>query len=170
MQTDTVDLSSFVVWLHDTAFATTIRESTVLFPCIESLHVLALTLVVGSISIVDLRMLGIASADRSVASLLTEILPLTWTAFGFAVLTGGALFASHAVGYAGNFQFRMKMLLLLMAGLNMLVFHRLRRHGKARWGDAGITPWQGKIAGLISLLLWICIVAFGRWIGFAAVR
>jgi len=133
-------------------------------------HVLAVTLVVGSISIVDLRLLGIASVNRSVASLSIEVVPFTWTAFGVAVLTGSALFASHAVGYAHNFQFRMKMLLLVLAGVNMLVFHLIMGRGVGRWSECAVTPRQGKIAGLISLMLWIGIVAFGRWIGFAAVR
>jgi hypothetical protein len=165
-----VDISPIFQWLHDTPFATAIRESGVLFPWIESVHVLAVTLVVGSISIVDLRLLGIASVNRSVASLSIEVVPFTWTAFGVAVLTGSALFASHAVGYAHNFQFRMKMLLLVLAGVNMLVFHLIMGRGVGRWSECAVTPWQGKIAGLISLMLWIGIVAFGRWIGFAAVR
>jgi hypothetical protein len=118
-----VDISPIFHWLHDTRFATAIRESGVLFPWIESVHVLAVTLVVGSISIVDLRLLGIASVNRSVASLSIEVVPFTWIAFAVAVLTGSALFAPHAVGYANNFQFRMKMLLLVLAGVNMLVFH-----------------------------------------------
>jgi len=164
-----MEISQFFVWLHETSFATTIRENSFLFPWIESVHVLALTLMVGSIAIVDLRLLGIASVNRSVASLSGEVLPFTWTAFIFAVLTGSALFASHAVGYAQNLQFRMKMLLLVLAGINMLVFHLILGRGIGRWSESGVTPWQGKGAGLISLLLWVGIVAFGRWIGFATI-
>jgi hypothetical protein len=165
-----VDISQVFPWLHDTTFGTAIRESAVLFPWIESVHVLAVTLVVGSISIVDLRLLGVASANRSVASVSADVLPFTWTAFIFAVLTGSALFTSHAVGYAQNFQFRMKLLLLVLAGVNMLTFHLIMGRGLGRWSEAGATPWQGKLAGLISLMLWIGIVAFGRWIGFEGVR
>lgn len=156
--------------MHDTTFGTAIRESAVLFPWIESVHVLAVTLVVGSISIVDLRLLGVASTNRSVVSVSSEVLPFTWTAFVFAVVTGSALFTSHAVGYAQNFQFRMKLLLLLLAGVNMLAFHMILGGGLGRWSDPGATPWQGKLAGLISLMLWIGIVVFGRWIGFEGVR
>lgn len=165
-----MDISQILHWLHDTPFATAIREGAVLFPSIESVHVLALTLVVGSIAVVDLRLLGVVWVNRSVASVSADLLPLTWIAFGFAVLTGSALFTSHAVGYAGNFQFRMKMLLLMLAGVNMLVFHLVLGRVMGRWSESGVSPWQGKIAGLISLLLWIGIVAFGRWVGFAAVR
>jgi hypothetical protein len=162
--------SQLFVWLHGTAFATAIRDGDALFPWIESVHVLAVTLVVGSISIVDLRLLGVASANRSVSSVSADVLPFTWTAFVFAVLTGAALFTSHAVGYAQNFEFRMKLLLLVLAGVNMLTFHVIMGRGLGRWSEPGATPWPGKIAGLISLVLWIGIVAFGRWIGFASIR
>jgi hypothetical protein len=165
-----VNISQVFVWLHDTAFGTAIRESGVLFPWIESVHVLAVTLVVGSISIVDLRLLGVASANRSVVSVSADVLPFTWTAFVFAVLTGSALFTSHAVGYAQNFQFRMKFLLLVLAGVNMLTFHLIMGRGLGGWSEPRATPWPGKVAGLISLMLWIAIVAFGRWIGFEGVR
>jgi hypothetical protein len=161
-----MNFAQFLVWLHGTAFASAIRDSDVLFPSIECVHVLAITLVVGSISIVDLRLLGLASTERSVAAVTADVLPFTWTAFGFAVLTGAALFASHSVGYAANVEFRMKLLLLVFAGINMLTFHGIVRRDRPRWLEARVTPGPGKLAGLISLLLWIGIVAFGRWIGF----
>jgi hypothetical protein len=165
-----VDIAQVLVWLHDSTFGTAIRENGVLFPWIESVHVLAVTLVVGSIAIVDLRLLGAASANRSVVSVSADVLPFTWTAFVFAILTGGALFTSHAVGYAQNLQFRMKLLLLVLAGVNMLTFHLIMGRGLGRWSEPGATPWQGKVAGLISLMLWIGIVGLGRWIGFEGVR
>jgi hypothetical protein len=164
-----MDISQFLLWLHETPFSTAIRENGFLFPWIESVHVLALTLVVGSIAIVDLRLLGVASVNRSVASLSGEVLPITWSAFLFAVLTGSSLFASHAVGYAQNLQFRLKILLLVLAGINMLVFQLIVRRGTEGWSESGVTPRRGKVAGLISLLLWVGIVAFGRWIGFATI-
>ncbi|MBV8853859.1 MAG: hypothetical protein JOY91_10685, partial [Sinobacteraceae bacterium] len=80
--------------LQDTRIAIAIREGESLFPWIECVHVLALTLVIGSIAIVDLRLLGWASRQRGVAQVTADVLPLTWTAFGFAVLSGGLLFAS----------------------------------------------------------------------------
>jgi hypothetical protein len=170
MQPDVSQLSHALSWLQGTSFATTVRESPLLFPLIESVHVLALTLVVGSIFIVDLRLLGLASRDRSTADVLLEVLPFTWTAFSFAVLAGAALFTTHAVAYAHNFQFQMKLLLLAFAGINMGIFHWVKSRGHGAWGQAASAPWQGKIAGLLSICLWIGIVAFGRWIGFESIR
>ena len=165
-----MNLSRVLLWLHDTSFASAMRDGDFLFPSIECVHVLAITLVVGSIAIVDLRLIGLASTERSVSAVTAEVLPFTWTAFAFAVLTGAALFSSHAVGYAANFEFRMKLLLLVFAGINMLTFHGVVRRNHPRWLESHVTPWPGRLAGLISLLLWIGIVAFGRWIGFEHVR
>ena len=170
VRVDAMNFAQVLLWLHDSAFASAVRESDILFPSIECVHVLAITLVVGSIAIVDLRLVGLASTGRSVAAVTGDVLPLTWTAFGVAVLSGAALFTSHAVGYAANFEFRMKMLLLVVAGINMLTFHGIVRRDRPLWLDAHATPWPGRVAGLISLLLWIGIVAFGRWIGFENVR
>lgn len=153
-------------WLEATALATEIRENEVLFPWVESVHVLAITLVVGSISIVDLRLLGLASRDRPVAKLTRDILPCTWIAFGFAAVTGSLLFSAKASGYAGNFFFRGKLILLALAALNMAVFHAFTARDVARWSAAAHPSMAARMAGGISLLIWIAVVAFGRWIGF----
>lgn len=146
--------------------STAILESNWLFPWIETLHVLALTIVVGSIAIVDLRLLGLASKDRSVTSLTKQLLPWTWSAFAVALLSGALMFASAAVKYYNNLPFRIKVLLLLLAGLNMLVFH-LRAYRRVEvWDVAPATPGAARLAGALSLTFWIGVVAAGRWIAF----
>jgi hypothetical protein len=151
-------------WLEATALATQIRENEFLFPWVEALHVLAITLVVGSIAILDLRLIGVASLDRPVGRLARDILPCTWIAFAFALLTGTLLFSAKATGYAGNFFFRGKLVLLLLAALNMIVFHLFAGRDMERWTAS--TPTTARIAGALSLTIWIAVVAFGRWIGF----
>src|SRR5262245_31833512 len=159
-------IQAFCQWLYDTPWADAIRANELLFPWFESVHVLAITLVLGSIAIVDLRLLGIASRNRPVTRLIREVLPVTWAAFAVAVLTGGTLFASNAVNYSHNFPFQMKMLLMLLAGLNMVVFHFVTYRGIGQWDDALRPPPGARAAGAISITLWLGIVAFGRWIGF----
>jgi len=159
-------LDSALQWLEATALATEIRENEVLFPWVESVHVLAIALVVGSISIVDLRLLGFASLNRSVAKLTRDILPCTWIAFAFAAVTGSLLFSAKAAGYAGNFFFRGKLILLILAALNMAVFHAFTTRDLKTWSAAARPPIAARIAGGVSLLLWVAVVAFGRWIGF----
>lgn len=156
----------FLVSLQDTAIATAIREGEALFPWIECIHVLALTIVIGSIAIVDLRLIGLASRDRGVLQTTATVLPVTWVAFGFAVLSGSLLFASNATTYAHNFFFQVKMALIAAAGLNMAVYHLLLNRGSQAWHTSELTPMRARIVGALSLSLWIAVAAFGRWIGF----
>ena len=152
--------------LQDTSIATAIREGETAFPWVECVHVLALTLVIGSIAIVDLRLLGFASRDRGVAQTTASVLPVTWTAFGFAVASGGLLFASNATTYAHNFYFQVKMALIALAGINMAVYHLFLNRGADTWQTPALTPLRARVVGGLSLCLWIAIAAFGRWIGF----
>jgi hypothetical protein len=161
-----MNLERLFLWLQQTNIATTIREGDAWFPWIECVHVLALTLVIGSIAIVDLRLIGWASRHRSIAKLSADVLPCTWLAFAVAVISGLLLFSSNAVKYSHNFPFQLKMLLLVFAGLNMSIFHAFSNPRMRHWEMTSRTPWPAKLAGAMSLLLWIGIAAFGRWIGF----
>ena len=148
-------------------FATAIREGEVLFPWLESIHVLAIVLVVGTIAMVDLRLLGWASRERPLGRLATEVLPITWIAFVVALITGVLMFCAKAMIYGHNIYFLLKMGALLLAGCNMLFFHKFLYQTVGVWGAPGAAvPPAAKIAGGLSLLFWVCIVVFGRWIGF----
>jgi len=159
-------LDSLLTSLQDTGIATAIREGDGLFPWIESVHVLALTLVIGSIAIVDMRLIGWTSRDRSVAQTTVGALPVTWCAFVAAAITGGLLFSSNATAYAHNRYLQVKLLLIVVAGFNMLAFHVWVGRDSHAWVSAADTPMRGRIVGAVSLGLWIAIVACGRWIGF----
>ncbi len=152
--------------LYDTPMAVAIRESGTLFPWIESTHVLAITLVVGSIAVVDLRLLGIASRGRAISRLSDEILPLTWVCFVVAAITGFLLFSSNAIKYSHNTFFLSKMCLLVVAGLNMLVFQFITTRGIEAWDESPRAPATVRLAGALSLALWIAVIVTGRWIGF----
>jgi hypothetical protein len=147
--------------------ATAIRENDTLFPWVECAHVLAITVVIGSIAIVDLRLIGLGFRGRTLSGLTKDVLPVTWAAFALAAITGALLFMSNAVTYAHNFFFLGKMILLGLAGLNMAFFHLLAGRDIGRWGESPhTTPTHARVAGVLSICLWIGIVAFGRWIGF----
>lgn len=161
-----MDIDGALHWLQNTPVAKTISENEIIFPWIESVHVLAIVLVVGTISIVDLRLLGVASLDRAVKRLMGDVLPFTWGAFAVAAITGSSLYSSDAVNYGHNFFFRGKLILLVLAGLNMAIFHLAGIRDVGRWGATKKTPAAAKVAGGLSLLLWVCVVAFGRGIGF----
>jgi hypothetical protein len=156
----------FCAWLESTQVATAIRESTWLFPTIETIHVLSIVLVVGSIAMLDLRLLDLASRDRSVTDVYEDVMPWTRASFVCAAIAGGLLFSSSATKYYHNVPFRIKMCVLLLAGLNTAYFEFWTRRSIADWNHAARTPRAAKLAGGISLVLWILVVACGRWIGF----
>ena len=146
--------------------ADAIRENDVLFPSIELVHVLAICLVVGSIMAVDLRLLGFASVKRPISAVTRGILPLTWGAFAVAVASGFLMFISNAAKYLGNGFFVAKLCLIAAAEINMLVFHFISARDRRHWDLQARPPFAARLAGGISMLLWIAVVACGRWIGF----
>jgi hypothetical protein len=160
-----VALEQALTRLQDLSLPTQIRESDWMFPTIETVHVFALVLVVGTIMTVDLRLLGIANKERPFSQVAGEMLPWTWAAFGVAALAGMLMFSSKALTYYSNIPFRLKMVCLLLAGINMVLFHWLGTRHLEAW-DRGRPPRAAKLAGGASLLLWTTIVAAGRWIGF----
>jgi hypothetical protein len=156
-----MSLENFAFWLSETPLSIALTDSELAFPALESLHVIALALVVGTIGVVDLRLLGIASRQRDAAELIRAILPLTWVAFAVALATGLLLFSANPISYAANFYFLGKLGMLGVAGLNMVLFHVLAHRHLATPG--ALAP---KVSGGVSLVLWVTIVTFGRWIGF----
>jgi hypothetical protein len=155
-----------VSYFENSALAGNIRENDLLFPFIESVHVVAICLVVGSILAVDLRLLGLASVNRAVSRITEGILPLTWGAFVVALASGGLLFISNATKYLGNGFFVAKMFLIGAAGLNMVIFHVIGTRDLPRWENDARLPVPARLAGGVSILLWIAVVTCGRWIGF----
>jgi len=145
--------------------AESIRHSLYLFPTLEAIHVVALALVFGTILVVDLRILGIASTERPFSRVSGDMLKWTWAAFALAALTGSLMFITNARVYWDNTFFRVKMLLILLAGINMLVFQATA--GRSReWDRERRAPGVGYICGVISVTVWILVIAMGRTIGF----
>lgn len=158
---------SWAEWLRDTPFAQQIQASETAFPWLECVHVLAIVLVMGTIMIVDLRLLDVASRSYRVTRLMRTLLPLTWAAFVVALITGSLMFLSQPTKYLLTVPFQIKMGLLLLAGLNMAIFHLWTQRGIAVWdGGAAAIPLSARLAGLVSILLWLGIVFAGRFIGF----
>lgn len=161
-----MEVSTIIQSIHDSPLSNAIRQVGVLFPALESLHVIGLALVVGTIAIVDLRLIGYAAHRPSAYRLVRELLPFTWGAFALTVCTGLLMFASKAVDYAANSLFLWKMLVLMLAGANMAVFHLGAYRRIEEWDTALPPPMAARMAGLSSLLLWTITIVLGRWIGF----
>lgn len=162
----TKNLGDLWTWLENTSLSQTIGSSTWLFPALETTHVLAIATVVGTIMMVDLRLLDLSSKIRSVTVLADELVPWTWIAFVIAAITGFGMFMSRATAYAVIWAFQLKFCLIALAGLNMLVFHFFIYSKAAQWDRTLPPPMPARVAGGLSLLLWVSVVFMGRLAGF----
>jgi hypothetical protein len=165
-----MDINALLKSLEATGLATKIRDSVYLFPMIESTHVIGLALVFGTIAVIDLRLLGIASTHRSFQRMASDILKWTWAAFALTALTGALMFTTNASVYYHNFYFRTKMLLLALTGINMLFFELTAARTIHNWDTAPSAPRAGKAVAVLSLTMWIAIICVGRLIGFTTSR
>jgi hypothetical protein len=143
-----------------------IASSTWAFPTFESIHVIAIAIVFGTIVIMDLRLLGLASKGSRVTEIEHDTLRWTWAAFCLALVTGSLLFISKATNYTVNPYFLWKMVLIAIAGANMLVFHLITWKSIDRWDASPALPTGAKLAGGVSIGLWIVVVFLARAIGF----
>ncbi len=148
------------------SLGTTIAESTWMFPTLETLHVIALVSVLGTIFVVDLRMLGWTSNKFAVTAVAKDTLPWTWGAFVMAAITGGLLFISKASSYIANPYFLWKMGMMALAGLNMMYFHFMTWRTVEHWDCDASMPVAVKVAAALSIVFWLAVVFFGRAIGF----
>jgi hypothetical protein len=165
-----MDVAALLKSLEASGLATRIRDSAFLFPMIESTHVIGLALVFGTIAIIDLRLLGIASTHRSFQRMASDILKWTWGAFALTVVTGSLMFITNAPVYFHNAFFRTKMLLLALTGINMLFFELTAGRTIHGWDKAPAAPRAGKAVAALSLAMWIGIICMGRLIGFTTSR
>lgn len=163
-------LHSLLTSIQDLPLSAAIRgdmpEAEWLFPILETLHVLALAVTFGSIAILDMRLIGWRWIDRPVSSLARGTVPVTWSAWVVAAITGSLLFMSKAVAYAGNTEFRLKFVVMGLAAANMLVFHFGEFRRVDRWDTAQVPPGPARLAGALSIALWVAVIFLGRWIGF----
>lgn len=159
-------MPEFCQWLDQSSVGMAIRQSLWLFPAIETVHLLGMAALVGTIGVLDLRLLGWVARGRPVSEMAGRLIPFAWLGFVAQVITGALLFSSEAVKIYGNPAFRLKMLLLLLAGLQALIFQTVISGKLAAWDERESLPVLAKVAGLSSLLLWVAIVTAGRFIGF----
>jgi hypothetical protein len=162
-------LEHFLETLGQSSISLWIAESTWAFPALEVVHIFAISMVFGTIAIIDLRLLGLASTRRSYSELARELLPWTWGAFFVSAACGSILILSRPAGYFENADFRLKFVCMGLAFANMLVFQLITSKSVAKW-DRATPPVAAKVAGALSLLFWIGVVYFARMTGFTMVQ
>lgn len=161
-----MDLASIVDLIQASALSEWMRSSLKAMPIVEAIHVMAISVLFGTILIVDLRLLGFPNTRRSFTRVADELLRWTWSAFVVAAITGTLMFVANATTYYTNTPFRWKLLALLGAGINMAVFQLITFRTVAAWDKDAPSPLAGRVAGALSILIWISVIFLGRWIGF----
>ncbi len=156
-------------WLQASSLAVFIHDKAWLFTTIQVVHVTAISFMIGSIAVVDLRLLGLRSTGRPVTELTREVLPWTWAAFVVAALAGSLMFVSQAVAYSMNTTFWIKISIMILAGINMLIFEFITVRSVQNWDRDPAPPLAAKLAGGISISCWLLVFVFGRWTGFTVV-
>jgi len=149
-------------WLQDTDVGTQIRESIMFFPVIEGMHVLALGISVGAVLWWDLRLLGYTMKDQPISRLQANIFKWMMPGVVIMMITGVLLFWCQAAKAYNSIFFRIKLIALILAGINIPYFHLKTQRSQAQWDTAGIPPTSARMAGLFSILLWTIIIAAGR--------
>ncbi len=149
--------------MADTPWSVALHESLYGYPIVESIHVWALCLFVGLAVVLDLRLTGLSFTNVPVSQIARRILP--WTTFGFVVMviSGILLFYAIPVRSYQNIFFRVKLLLLVLAGINAWVFHP---RGIQPWDRDPVPPRSARFAGWASLVLWMTIIFCGRMIAY----
>jgi hypothetical protein len=159
-------LLSFCQWLADTPFSTGIRESTYIYPVVESVHVLSLCIFVGLLLLWDLRLIGVTLRRVAVSEVWARLIPWITVGAVLMVISGLLLFASDPVRFFGNIFFRIKAVGLFLALLNAMAFHLGIERKLVDWDTAAVTPRAAKFAGAISIFLWAIIVVTGRFVAY----
>jgi hypothetical protein len=157
---------AFFGWLADSSWSTALHESQYAYSIIESVHVWTMAVFFGSVVMFDLRLLGLTMRKVPADEVLERLLPLTIAAFVVMAISGTLLFYAIPLRSYQNIFFRGKMLLLLLAGLNVWIFHARVYPKVVGWNVAGELPRAARIAGALSLTLWIAIVISGRMIAY----
>ncbi len=157
-----MDFLPFIRWLDATPGSVAIRESILLYPVIETTHVLMLCLFLGMIAMLDLRLLGVGLRGVPVSQVAGRLLPWALAGFVLMAVSGALLFYSGPLRAWGNVFFRIKMVMILLTGVNALVFHWTVYQRVVSWDNDARPPLRARVAGFCSLMLWCGVVICGR--------
>lgn len=153
-------------WINDSAIGTQIRESDNLFSVIETVHVLGIVVMAGTIAIADLRLLGVALKEAPASEVVDPLVRITWLGFAVMLASGALLFWAEAAKLYWNTAFRIKLALLALAAANAWIFHATTYRRVSRWDTAAATPAGARVAALCSLALWSAVIVCGRAIAY----
>jgi hypothetical protein len=144
------------VWLGESVYG---------FVTLESIHLVGVVMLLGSIVLLDLRLLGI-STSLSFERMSRHVLPVTWIGFGLVLVSGALLFIITPQYYVLETSFIIKLLAIGLGGINMLVFEYIIRRNADVWDQFQQTPVAAKAAAAVSISVWVVALVCGRWMGY----
>ncbi|MFQ3535861.1 MAG: DUF6644 family protein [Aggregatilineales bacterium] len=159
-------MDALLEWLSQTPLARWMQSEVWAYPIAEIVHIFGIGLLIGAAALFDLRLLGVGRQAVSVSLAMRYLLGTARVGFVIAISSGGLLFLTNAAGFAANRAFQLKMLLLMAALANILIFHAGVRRSVARWDLNAPTPLAARLAAIISLASWLAIIAAGRLIAY----
>jgi hypothetical protein len=156
---------AWLVWLEGSAVAIAMRQWLWLYPIVEIVHIVGFVILVGAAVMFDLRLLGF-SRQLPVADLAQHLLRWARLSLLLIVPAGVLMFMAHATEMAENPAFRLKLLLIVVAGLNAAGFHRGPFQSVRNWNQNVAIPVTAKAAAVLSLVLWVGVIACGRMLAY----
>jgi Family of unknown function (DUF6644) len=153
-------------WLESTRMALLIQESAYGFPFVVAIHIIGLTLSVGTLLWVDLRMMGVTLRHLPVSDVYRSMAPWFGCGFVLMVCSGLTLFTAYATSAYANPYFRLKMAGIVLAGVNALIFHVWTQRLATDWQTGSRPPLAVRIAGLASIALWSAVILAGRMMSY----
>lgn len=151
--------------IEGSPLAVAMRHQLWLYPTVEIIHITGFVILVGSVAMLDLRLLGL-SRELSVRRMARHVLPWSWGALLLIVPTGLLMFITHAGDFLLNRAFQLKLLLILCAGVNAAIFHANAYRTVSSWDTGSAPPRAARLHALASLALWIGVIACGRLLAY----
>jgi hypothetical protein len=153
------------VWIETTGVAHAMRTWLWLYPIVEIVHIVGFVVLVGAAVMFDLRLLGV-SPGLPASLMARHHLPWARAALLLVVPSGVLMFSAHATEFAANPAFRLKLVLIALAALNALAFHRGAFRSVSGWESHTAVPAPARAAAVISLALWVGVIAAGRLLAY----
>ncbi len=153
-------------WLASTNWSIALHESLYLYPLVETTHVLALMLFVGTVTFVDLRLLGWVFREVPVSEMTGRLIPWTIGGFIIVVSSGALLFYAIPIRTYLSIFFRIKMIMLMAVGINTALFHRHMNRSEIAWDRDPSPPRRARVTAAVSLCAWATIIVAGRMIAY----
>ena len=159
-------IASFCDWLANTPISMVIQTVSWIIPMVQSIHIMAVTIVVGSVLMVDMKLLGVVGRGSPISGATRRYLPWIWVALVVLLLTGSILTMAEPRRELINNVFRLKMALILIVCAVTGAFQLAVSRNASAWGETPSNQWSARLLAIGTLAVWIAIIFCGRWIAY----